>query len=169
MVTILCIHRQEFMSHEREISELAFCIYGTNESALFNEKYFPPEGRVPGLGPKRVEHFKQYLLHHPRCIVIVYVDGHCAGFVIHIDQPFPNSVGFGLHPDYAQQGVMSQAWALIIIHCTCFQFPLYAYTSIRNVPANKFLLKNGFTLTNNHHSFFGESSNKYIHLGIMQN
>jgi hypothetical protein len=164
-VSILCIPNNELIDYQMEISELAHRLYTYDIDVRFLEEYVPPGGRVPGSGQQRVSIFRDFLIHQPLCLVIVYVDQVCCGFIMQLNVPFAQSVGFGIHPEYARKGIMSRAWQLVLENCACFKFPLYGYTSTRNTGSNSFLLSNGFQLLQDDIYFLGERSNKYVHDG----
>ena len=166
MTTILCISHASLRSYAEQIQELAERIYGDAASVSFNEKYIPPAGRVPGQGADRVARFCSFLQHVPRCLVIIYEDGKCCGFILLSDNPFNNSVGFGIHPLFARKGIMSRAWQLLQEQCTCFVFPLYGYTSQLNTPARTFMERHGFQLLDSNIYFGGEPSCQYVCAGI---
>ena len=164
-VSIICISQADLSRHEQEITQLAQRLYGSEPVVRFLEAHVPLQGRVPGVGQQRVNNFRHFLLLRPRCLVLVNVDGACVGFIMFLNVPFPDSVGFGIHPGYAHKGVMSTAWRMVLETCPCFKFPLYGYTSVHNEASNAFLVANGFIRLPGEIDYFGEPSHKYVHHG----
>ena len=151
------IPKKEREAHKDIILGLANVIYGCEEQISFTEAFIPFNGRVPS--PK-ASNFANYLIRYPNLLWVIKFKGEAIGFIIVSNLPFKNSFGVSINRNFARQGFIQKAFN-IIKYSKEINYPLFAYTSIRNVPAKNLLIKLGFDLTDEKVQFMGEDSCKF--------
>jgi hypothetical protein len=156
-VDVIFIPKNERNNHRNTLHEIAVAIYGTPEKAGFAEEFIPPGGIVPHV---KVDNFKNYLEYGPNLLWAVRHDEKVVGFILIGDMPHNNAIGFSIDMSYANQGISSAAFQLIINN-PAIRYPLNAFTSCRNVSSRRFLEKNNFYLVSNNNDFNGENSCHY--------
>lgn len=140
------------------IKRVAEAVYGSPEKSAYSEQFIPIRGQVP---EPKVVNFTKFLINIPKCLWVVYFNDLIVGFILIIDMPHPNSIGFGIDVDFSSKGITYDAW-LLVKSDVCIKFPLFASTSKRNIGANKLLKKIGFEDLCEDFDFFGETSSRFI-------
>ena len=163
MITIEFIPREDRHSYSDVIESISEAVFGDEEKINFMEEFLPINGRIPN--PK-VLRFSNYLHSHFKLLWAIRNNDEIVGFISIDDLPHFNAIGFGINVHFAKKGIVSAAWQL----AKSFEkinYPLNAYTSQRNISANKFIERNGFTFECEL-DFQGEPSNKYVFHSINQ-
>ena len=145
-----------------QIRLLANNLFDNEEARNHMGEFIPPIARVPSS-----EAFTQFLIRQAiHCWIIFEVenDNNPIGFIMISNLPQRNNfVGVGLLPQFVSQRIMSNCWneAVGQFQQLGIISPLNAETSKRNIAANNFMIKNGFT-ANGDTDFMGEASNAYL-------
>ena len=157
MTSIEFLPREDRHSYSDVIDLIAAAVFGDQEKINFMEEFLPITNRIRD--PKDLR-FSNYLHSNYKLLWAIRYNDEIVGFISIDDFPHFNSIGFGINVNFAKKGIVSAAWQL----AKSFEqinYPLYAGTSQRNIPANKFLEKNGF-IFECELDFQGEPSNKYV-------
>lgn len=155
--TIEFLPKEDRQSYTNVIESISQAVFGDAEKINFMEEFIPINGKVPN--PK-VLRFSNYLLNHIKLLWAIRYDNEIVGFISIDDLPHFNAIGFGINIHFAKKRIITTAWELAK-SSDKINYPLYAYTSQRNIAANTFLLRNGFNFECEL-DFEGEPSNKYI-------
>ncbi|GMU87260.1 MAG: hypothetical protein AMXMBFR48_25010 [Ignavibacteriales bacterium] len=158
MISTIYIPREERLAQKDLIRRIAEAVYDSEEKISFMEEFVPPGGRVPH---PQAELFAQYLSMDPRQLWAVSYKKQVVGFILIADIPHRNAVGFGIDCRYANCGIMSHAFTLIKSSPE-IRFPLYGYTSQRNIAVHRLLKKLGFLLTDESVLFLGEPAFGFV-------
>ena len=157
MITIEFIPKEDRHSYSDVIESISEAVFGDEEKINFMEEFLPINGRIPN--PK-VLRFSNYLHSHIKLLWAIRYNDEIVGFISIDDLPHFNAIGFGINVHFAKKGIVSAAWQLAK-SSEKINYPLNAYTSQRNISANKFIERNGFTFECEL-DFQGEPSNKYV-------
>jgi RimJ/RimL family protein N-acetyltransferase len=159
MVSVVLIDRAQRHAMRHLIEEIAEAIYGNPNEIAFAEEFIPLGGRVP---LPKTNNFVNFLVKYPELLWAVKYDDKTVGFILIGDLPIQtNSAGFSINSQYANKGIVTEAFKLILSAPTPIQLPLYASTSTRNINAQKLLEKLNFVKIDGVFVFLGESSFKY--------
>ena len=139
------------------INEIANSVFGSVEQSAFSEEFIPVRCRVPN--PKS-EHFANFLLNSPRLLWAIQYNSTTVGFILIGDIPHRNAIGISINSEYSSKGIALEAFNQIKSHPEIC-FPLFGYTSIRNINAQKFMERIGFKRELENIVFCGENSYKY--------
>lgn len=139
------------------LQQISNSVFGDRQEIEFSELYIPIGGRVPN--PKS-ENFTNFLIYGPNLLWAIKEDNDVIGFALIADSPHNNAIGFGINSNHANQGIMKKVWKEICNN-PAVRYPLYGYTSKRNLPANRLLESCGFEL-DGECVYMGESSFRYI-------
>jgi len=158
MTSIEFLPREDRHDYYEVIDLIADAVLGDPEKINFMEEFLPITNRIRD--PKDLR-FSNYLHSNYKLLWAIRYNDEIVGFIgIDDYRHFNNAIGFGINVNFAKKGIVSAAWQL----AKSFEkisYPLYAGTSQRNTPANKFLEKNGFILESEF-DFEGEPSYKYV-------
>lgn len=158
MISTIYIPREERLAQKDLLRRIAEAVYDSGEKISFIEEFVPPGGRVP---TPQAERFAQNLAIFPRQLWAVSYKKQVVGFILIADIPHRNAVGFGIDCCYARRGIMSHAFNLIK-NSPEIRFPLYGYTSQRNIAVHRLLKKLGFVQTDESVVFEGEPSFGFV-------
>lgn len=158
MITTIYIPNNERTAQKQLIYEIADAVYGSAEKISFMEEFVPPGGRVPH---PQAEWFAQYLSLHPKLLWAVGYKKQIVGFILIADVPHHNAIGFGIDCRYANCGIMSHAFTMIKSSPE-IRFPLYGYTSQRNIAVHRLLKKSGFRQADESLVFEGEPAFGFV-------
>jgi len=157
MTTIIFIEKNQRNSKKIIINEIADAVFGSEEQIAFSDEFVPLGGRVPN--PKS-QNFARYLLNVPRLLWAVKYENITVGFILIHDQPHQNAMGISINSNYSRRGIATEAFNLIKNQLE-MTYPVFGYTSIRNISAQRFMEKIGFINQNENINFCGEDSFKY--------
>lgn len=157
MITTVLIERHQRFANQNLIDDIANAVFGNVEQANFSEEFVPEAGRVPN--PKK-RNFANFLLNGPKLLWAIQYDDKTVGFIIIQDMPYPNAVGISINSDYSGKGIASEAFKQIKSNSRVV-FPLFGYTSVRNIKAQSLMEKLGFVKQSEEINFCGENSVKY--------
>ena len=158
MTTTIFIEKSQRFANRNLINEIANSVFGSDEKAAFSEEFVPVRCRVPY--PKS-EQFANYLLNSPRLLWAIQYDNTTVGFILIGDIPHRNAMGISINHKYSRRGVASEAFSQIKSHPE-ISYPVFGYTSVRNINAQKFMESIGFKREPENIDFCGENSYKYI-------
>lgn len=157
MTTTIFLEKSQRFENKNLINEIANSVFGSEELAAFSEEFVPVRCRVPK--PKS-EHFANFILNSPRLLWAIQYNSITVGFILIGDMPHRNSMGISINSEYSNKGVASQAFNQIKSHPE-ISYPVYGYTSVRNINAQRFMDSIGFKREPENINFCGENSFKY--------
>ena len=157
MTTTIFIPINERNAKRNLIEEISEVVFGNEEQANFAEEFVPVRCRVPN--PKTT-FFTNFLIKGPRLLWAIQYNGKTVGFILIGDSPHNNAIGFSINSEYSNKKITSDAFEMIRHHGE-IAYPLYGYTSTRNVSAQRFMEKVGFLRQPNTVDFCGEDSFQY--------
>jgi RimJ/RimL family protein N-acetyltransferase len=157
MTTTIFIEKSQRLANRNLINEIANSVFGSEEKAAFSEEFVPVRCRVPK--PKS-EQFANYLLNSPRLLWAIQFNKTTVGFILIGDMPHRNAMGISINHEYYRKGVASEAFSQIKSHSE-ISYPVFGYTSVRNINAQRFMESIGFKREPENIDFCGENSYKY--------
>lgn len=158
MVNVVFIDWTQRKAMRPLIEEISEAIYGNDIEVQFAEAYFPTLGKIP---EPKISNFVDFLVRHPRLLWAVKYNDITVGFILIGDLPYQrNSAAFSINSKYANKGIVTEAFKLILSAPTPIRLPLYASTSKRNINAQKLLEKLNFKKIGSA-DFGGEDSFNY--------
>jgi RimJ/RimL family protein N-acetyltransferase len=157
MTTTIFIEKSQRLVNKSIINEIANSVFGTDVQAAFSEEFVPMRCRVPN--PKSV-HFANFISNSPKLLWAIQYNKITVGFIIIGDMPHSNAMGIIINSEYSGKGIASEAFNQIRTHPEIC-YPIFGYTSIRNINAQKFMERIGFKREPENIDFCGENSYKY--------
>jgi RimJ/RimL family protein N-acetyltransferase len=157
MTTTIFIEKNQRIANKNLINEIADSVYGSIEQAAYSEEFIPERGRVQI--PKN-KIFANFLLSSPKLLWAIQYDNTTVGFILIGDMPHHNAMGISINSEYSRKGIATEAFNQIKTHPE-ISYPVFGYTSVRNVNAQGFLERIGFIKEPGKINFLGEISLKY--------
>jgi RimJ/RimL family protein N-acetyltransferase len=128
--------------------EISQAVYGNDELTNFTEEFIPLVGQVPAPKAPNFAHFLNFGAKEVWSVIEAENNAKevCVGFVLMADMPHSNSIGFGINKHFARRGIMKPALEEVLnaIETTGRNQPIFAHTSIDNLPAQRLLEGTGF-------------------------
>jgi len=132
------------------LNKIIFAINGDERKEKYNTQFSVtniPGTTIDERGNKLKDFLKSSYVTH---LWAIKYDGVTVGLFSISDIPnnpvFTNAVGFSIDINYAGKGIMTEAFKLILKE-KFIKYPLYGYTSERNISAQKLMLRLGFEET----------------------
>jgi RimJ/RimL family protein N-acetyltransferase len=167
MTTIQHIPQNQRRQQLALINQVAEAVYDSDDQKAFINAYVPRWAQAPNAAV-----LANYFNAGCSYLWAVLEDEKPVAFILINRNPIghgqnPNSVGFGINREYDGQGIMTRAFQLIERQhgpgsAYPLQYPLWAYTSQRNLASHRLLEKCGFERTDQAIDFHGEPSFEYV-------
>jgi RimJ/RimL family protein N-acetyltransferase len=157
MTNSIFIEKSQRFANQNLINEIADSVFGSSEQAAFSEEFVPEGCRVPN--PKS-QNFARFLLNVPKLLWAIRYENRTVGFILIQDMPHRNAMGIIINSVYSKKGIALEAFNQIKSHPEII-YPIFGYTSIRNINAQRFMERLGFEREPENIDFCGENSFKY--------